>query len=67
MASYTEYKHLEKPLSTEKYNVGVFIKNTDIIDTELHKLELKNADQDTLFASKEIGRASCRERVLVTE
>ncbi|MCI9465345.1 MAG: hypothetical protein HFI48_15980 [Lachnospiraceae bacterium] len=53
MASYTEYKHLEKPLSTEKYNVGVFNKNNDIIDTELHKLELKNADQDTLFASKE--------------
>ncbi len=53
MASYTEYKHLEKPLSTEKYNVGVFNKNNDIIDTEFHKLELKNESQDALLATKE--------------
>lgn len=53
MASYTEYKHLEKPLSTEKYNVGLFNRNSDTIDTELHNLDLKNESQDALLATKE--------------
>lgn len=53
MAVYTKYKNLEKPLSTEKYNVGVANKNSDVIDSELHKLDLKNESQDTLLATKE--------------
>lgn len=53
MAGYTKYKNLEKPLSTEKYNVGVANKNSDVIDSELHKLDLKNESQDTLLATKE--------------
>lgn len=53
MASYTKYKNLEKPLSTEKYNIGVANKNNDVIDSELHKLDLKNESQDTLLATKE--------------
>ena len=40
------------PLSIEKYNVGVFNKNAQIIDSELHKLELKNQTQDESFAEK---------------
>lgn len=53
MAAYTTYKSLEKPLSTEKYNVAVVNKNNDIIDSELHKLDLKNQSQDELLATKE--------------
>lgn len=53
MAGYTKYKNLEKPLSTEKYNVGVANKNSDVIDSELHKLDLKNESQDALLATKE--------------
>lgn len=53
MATYTTYKGLEKPLSTEKYNVSVVNKNNDVIDSELHKLELKSQSQDELFATKE--------------
>ena len=53
MSTYTQYKNLEKPLSTEKYNVAVTNKNNDVIDSELHKLELKNQSQDELLATKE--------------
>lgn len=53
MATYTKYKNLEKPLSTEKYNIAVANKNNDVIDSELHKLELKNQSQDELLATKE--------------
>ena len=35
MATYTNYKSLEKPLSTEKYNIDVANKNNDVIDSEL--------------------------------
>lgn len=53
MSTYTEYKQLEKPLSTDKYNVAVTNKNYDVIDSELHKLNLKNESQDNLLATKE--------------
>ncbi|RKJ43223.1 hypothetical protein D7X98_16575 [bacterium 1XD8-76] len=52
MATYTNYKSLEKPLSTEKYNIDVANKNNDVIDSELHKLDLKNQSQDKLLATK---------------
>lgn len=52
MATYTNYKSLEKPLSTEKYNIAVANKNNDVIDSELHKLDLKNQSQDELLATK---------------
>ena len=42
MAEYSLYKSLELPSSTEHYNVGVFNKNAMAIDSELHKLDLKN-------------------------
>lgn len=53
MATYTLYKNLERPTSIEKYNVGVFNRNNDVIDTELHNLDLKNESQDALLATKE--------------
>lgn len=53
MSTFTTYKELEKPLSTEKYNISVFNKNADIIDSEFHKLDLKNQSQDNLLATKE--------------
>lgn len=53
MATYTTNIGLEKPLSTEKYDVAVVNKNSDVIDSELHKLDLKNQRQDELLATKE--------------
>lgn len=66
MGTYTEYKQLEKPLSTDKYNISVANKNNDVIDSELHKLDLKNESQDQLLATKEalndeISRAQAKE------
>lgn len=71
MATYTKYKSLEKPLSTEKYNVAVANKNNDVIDSELHKLELKNQSQDELLATNEsldseISRATLAEETINT-
>ena len=52
--NYTSTKNLQKPLSTEKYNIAVYNTNADIIDSELHKLDLKNQSQDdNLSATKE--------------
>ena len=70
MATYTKYKSLEKPLSTEKYNVAVANKNNDVIDSELHKLDLKNQSQDELLATKEslnseISRATSKESEII--
>ena len=72
MATYSTYKNLEKPLSTEKYNVGVANKNVDIIDSELHKLDLKNESQDNLLATKEslnseISRATAKENAIIQD
>lgn len=53
MANFTQYKKLELPVSTEKYDVGVVNKNNRVIDSELHKLDLKNQSQDELLATKE--------------
>lgn len=53
MATHTTYIKLEKPLAGEKYNVNIVNKNNDIIDSEIHKLELKNQNQDNLLATKE--------------
>ena len=70
MATYTKYKNLEKPLSTEKYDIGVANKNNDVIDSELHKLDLKNESQEKLLATKEelkseISRATNKENEIV--
>lgn len=53
MSTFTNYKRLEKPLAGEKYNINVANKNNDIIDSELHKLDLKNQSQDELLATKQ--------------
>ena len=53
MPDYTQYKKLELPKSPERYNVQVFNKNNTVIDSEFHKLDLKNQSQDQLLATKE--------------
>lgn len=72
MATYTTYKSLEKPLSTERYNVAVANINNDVIDSELHKLDLKNQSQDELLATKEslnseITRAITKEDEIIED
>ena len=72
MGTYTEYKQLEKPLSTDKYNISAANKNYDVIDSELHKLDLKNESQDQLLATKEslndeISRAQAKENEISTD
>lgn len=52
MPTYTNYKNLEKPLSTDLYDIAVMNKNYDIIDSELHRLDLKNENQDNLLSAK---------------
>lgn len=66
MATYTTYKNLEKPDVTELYNINVANKNNDILDSELHKIELSIGNQNELFAAKqdlnnEISRAIAKE------
>lgn len=57
MSNYTTYKSLEKPLSTEKYDIAVTNKNADIIDSELNKLEQKAQSQEAMLEA-EIERAT---------
>ncbi len=66
MADYSPYKGLELPKSNEKYDVSVANKNNLVIDSELHKLDLKTQNQDKMFATKEslnseIERATAKE------
>lgn len=62
MADFTTYKALELPKSNEKYNVSVANKNSMVIDSELHKLEMKNQSQDELLATKEALNAHIDDR-----
>lgn len=57
MSNYTTYKSLEKPLSTEKYDIAITNKNADIIDSELNKLEQKAQTQESALEA-EIERAT---------
>lgn len=52
MGTYTNYLKLQKPDETEKYNIGTFNSNADIIDSALARMEQKNESQDNLLASK---------------
>ncbi len=72
MAQYSQYKKLELPVSPERYNIHVFNKNNMVIDSELHKLDLKNQSQDQLLATKaelnaEISRATDTENDLISK
>ena len=60
MAEYTPYKRLELPITIERYNVSVFNKNYQVIDSELNKLDIKNKNQDDSL-SFETERATTRE------
>lgn len=52
VSNLTQYKKLEMPLSTEKYNISTFNKNSQVIDNELHRLEMK--DQELESKSQEL-------------
>lgn len=72
MADYTPNKRLELPKSNEKYDAGVANKNNMVIDSELHKLDIKNQSQDELLATKEalnfeIARATGIENELISK
>lgn len=69
MADFSTYKKLELPNSPERYNIQVFNKNAMIVDSELHKLDIKNQSQDELLATKaalnsETTRATAQENEL---
>lgn len=72
MANFSTYKNLELPTEPEHYNIGVFNKNAMVIDSELHKLDLKNQNQDELLATKEslnseITRATTKEDNIIED
>ena len=55
MANRSQYKNLELPISTERYSIDVFNQNNQIIDEELHKLDLKNIEQDNNLKTIQTG------------
>lgn len=64
--NYTTHYRLQKDLTVEKYDVNVVNMNSDIIDSALHRLDLKNESQNELLATKEslnseITRATSKE------
>lgn len=59
--NYTANHKLQKPLSTEKYDICVHNTNADIIDSALNRLTQKDASQDNAL-SDEIRRATEREK-----
>lgn len=72
MASYSQYKNLELPTNPEHYNINIFNKNTMVIDSELHKLDIKNKSQDELLATKEslnseITRSTTKENDIIED
>lgn len=72
MAEYSQYKNLELPKSNEKYDIAIANKNNMVIDSELHKLDLKNQSQDELLATKEsltseITRATSKENDIIED
>lgn len=72
MAEYSQYKNLELPKSNEKYDIAIANKNNMVIDSELHKLDIKNQSQDELLATKEslnseITRATSKENDIIED
>lgn len=71
MSDFTQYKKLELPKSPERYDIQVFNKNNLIIDSELHKLDIKNQSQDNLLATNEalnaeISRSISKENDIIS-
>ena len=66
LSSFTKYKRLELPVSTERYDINVFNKNNVVIDSEFHNLDIKNQNQDNLLNS-EISRATAKENEIIQE
>ena len=62
----TTYHKLQKPLNTEKYDIGVQNMNADIIDSALNRLEQKDISQDNAI-NNEIIRATEKENEIDTK
>lgn len=72
LLNYTTHYRLQKDLTVEKYDVNVVNMNSDIIDSALHRLDLKNESQDELLATKEalnseITRATSKENDIIED
>lgn len=70
--NYTTHYKLQKDLTIEKYDVNVVNMNSDIIDSALHRLDLKDKSQDELLATKEslnseITRATTKEDNIIED
>ncbi len=68
--NYSSTYSFQKPISEEKYNIGIFNTNMDLIDSVLNRIEKKNESQDNLLATKEslnaeISRAENKENEIV--
>ena len=58
--NYTTHHKLQKPLHTEKYDIGIHNTNADIIDSALNQLEQNNTSLNNTITN-EIKRATERE------
>ena len=65
--NYTTHYRLQKDLTVEKYDVNVVNMNSDIIDSALHRLDLKNESQDELLATKELLNSEITRALLAEE
>lgn len=70
--NYTTHYKLQKDLTVEKYDVNVVNMNSDIIDSALHRLDLKDKSQDELLATKEslnseVTRAASKENDIIED
>lgn len=70
--NYTTHYKLQKDLTIEKYDVNVVNMNSDIIDSVLHRIDLKDKSQDELLATKEslnseITRATSKENDIIED
>lgn len=70
--NYTTHYNLQKDLTIEKYDVNIVNMNSDIIDSALHRLDLKDKSQDELLATNEslnseITRATTKENDIIED
>lgn len=68
--NYSSTYSFQKPISDEKYNIGVFNTNMDLIDSVLNRVEKKNENQDESITKaqadidNEVSRATEKEKEL---
>lgn len=68
--NYSSTYSFQKPISDEKYNIGVFNTNMDLVDSVLNRVEKKNENQDESITKaqadidNEVSRATEKEKEL---